>query len=60
MKIELGKPCSLTPDCDGTFAATIEMAAHDDNLLDIVVACDECDRKLNSFLALDDMPELEN
>lgn len=49
---ELEAPCSA---CGGTLFATVESAAHDEDLLDIVVLCGTCNRTTNAFQKLEDM-----
>ncbi len=58
MEMEINTSCRLTEGCRGTVSVSVELAAHDDSLLDVVVSCDGCARRLNSFLAFDDMEEL--
>lgn len=49
------------PKCNAEISRTdisVEPAAHDENLLDIIVTCPECGAKFNEFVDLREMVEL--
>ena len=41
--------------CDVPLAVTAESAAHDINLIDVVVSCNSCGCTLNDFIRIDAM-----
>lgn len=41
--------------CDVPLTVTAESAAHDSNLIDVVVGCKSCGCTLNSFVRIDEM-----
>lgn len=52
---ELSFPCRA---CGATLYATIEEAAHNEQLLDIVVTCEGCGDALNAFVDIDEMDKV--
>ena len=38
---------------------TVEVAAHDDEKLDIIIECPACDYTINGFIGTDEMIEIE-
>ncbi len=45
--------------CKGPLFARSESAAHDEQLIDVVVECKACGRTLNSFISIDEMLVLD-
>ena len=44
--------------CGGAQKIEACTAAHAENMVDIVITCDSCDRVLNAFLNMDDFIEI--
>lgn len=54
--IQLENAC---PDCGShALSATLETAAHDDSLIDLVVTCTDCGAIHNDFIKVSEMMEL--
>ncbi|BAV74143.1 hypothetical bacteriophage protein [Pseudomonas chlororaphis subsp. aurantiaca] len=47
------------PRCKAPYQIEAEMAAHDEQLLDVVVQCRTCNRTLNSFIDINEMMVLD-
>ncbi|CAI8990195.1 hypothetical protein [Pseudomonas chlororaphis] len=46
--------------CGVPLTVSAESAAHDSNLIDVVVDCESCGYTLNSFIRIDEMQVLNN
>lgn len=59
--MNIGLTATRCPKCneEGCMTVTVEEAAHDAQLLDIVVECASCNARANSFVSVDEMDELE-
>lgn len=53
--MELLRAC----ECGGTLQVSVESAAHNHDLLDVVVTCDSCDQVLNDFININEMSKVE-
>ena len=47
------------PRCASPYNIDADTAAHDEQLLDVVIHCDKCHRTLNSFININEMMVLD-
>lgn len=47
------------PSCKSPYRIDADTAAHDEQLLDVVIHCEKCSRTLNSFININEMMVLD-